>query len=83
MMAPELDSTARDGFREAWIEFLETRGLYCAVAGGEERRQYAVASEASQATEADRGSAKAWLASRSELHGWRVGGLEELSEAGS
>src|SRR5687768_14119629 len=77
-LTPGLDPSTRNGFRYAWSDFLDSRGLYCGGAGGEKRHEYAVLSEASQATEADRVSTEAWLQSRGELCGWYVGVLEDL-----
>ena len=66
-----------DPFLDAWIDFLEGRGLYCGGGGGR-RMEFAVASDAFQATENDREAARAWLASRPELKAWEVGDLEDL-----
>jgi uncharacterized protein YggL (DUF469 family) len=70
-----------DALLDAWIDFLEARGLYCA-GGGSEPMRLVVASEASQATENDRVAARAWLASRPELRTWHVGDLEDLNRDG-
>ena len=80
-LAPALDATARNALEDAWVAFLENGGLYCSGGAGEERRKYVVLSEASQATEGDRMSIEAWLASRGELRAWRVGPLEDLGQA--
>jgi uncharacterized protein YggL (DUF469 family) len=76
--AADLDGRGHDAFLEAWIDFLEKRGLYCG-GGGRDRMEFVVASEASQATENDRVAAQAWLASRPELRSWQVGDLEDLN----
>lgn len=69
---------ADEALLDAWIDFLEARGLYCG-GGGRQRVELVVASEASQATENDRVAAEAWLASRPELATWHVGDLEDLN----
>jgi uncharacterized protein YggL (DUF469 family) len=74
----ELDDAGHDIFLDAWIDFLENRGLYCG-GGGRNRMEFVVASEASQATENDRVAARTWLASRAELRAWHVGDLEDLN----
>jgi uncharacterized protein YggL (DUF469 family) len=74
----ELDSEQYDRMLDAWMDFLERRGLYCA-GSGRRRAEFVVASEASQATENDRVAARAWLASRPELLTWDVGDLEDLN----
>lgn len=66
-----------DPLLDAWVDFLEGRGLYCG-GGGKRRMEFAVASEGFQATENDREAARAWLASRPELKAWKVGDLEDL-----
>jgi uncharacterized protein YggL (DUF469 family) len=82
-----MEPTADPGSREhaelgdAWIDFLESRGLYCGGAAAAARLEYVVASEASQATENDRVATRAWLASRAELRRWEVGELEDLDRA--
>ena len=68
-----------DALLDAWVDFLQARGLYCAGGGGSAPMRIVVASEASQATENDRVAAQAWLASRPELMTWHVGDLEDLS----
>jgi uncharacterized protein YggL (DUF469 family) len=72
-----MSSSSRGELRQAWLEFLAGRGLYCS-GGGVGRIEYVVASEASQATENDRAATRAWLESRRELDAWRVADLEEL-----
>jgi hypothetical protein len=61
-----------------WAAFLDERGLR-----GRERRagaelRFEVESEASQATQNDRAAAEAWLATRAELAGSRVGEIHDL-----
>jgi uncharacterized protein YggL (DUF469 family) len=69
--------------RASWLDFLETRGLYCAGGNTNEPRQaelkFVVASEASQATENDREAVQAWLGARHELRAWSIGALEDFS----
>jgi uncharacterized protein YggL (DUF469 family) len=79
--ATELDSEQHDRLLDAWIDFLEARGLYCG-GGGRTHMEFVVASEASQATENDRVAAQTWLASRPELLTWDVGDLEDLNRDG-
>ena len=67
-----------DALLDAWMGFLDARGLYCA-GGGSAPMRIVVASEASQATENDRLAAQTWLASRPELLNWHVGDLEDLN----
>jgi len=74
----DFESKAHDELLDAWIDFLESRGLYCG-GGGRDHLKFVVASEASQATENDRVAARAWLASRPELRSWQVGDLEDLN----
>jgi uncharacterized protein YggL (DUF469 family) len=80
--ASSIDASANRELRDAWIGFLETRGLTCAAGGtADETRtelKFVVTSEASQATETDREAARAWLASRGELRAWHVGALEDF-----
>lgn len=78
--ATECDEDARFVFSDAWIELLETNGLYCAGGGGDSQ-EYVVAGEATQATDADRKVVEAWLAARSELSQWEVGQLIDLTQA--
>ena len=64
--------------RAEWAAFLDERGLR-----GRERRvgtelRFEVESEASQATQNDRAAVKAWLATRAELAGCRVGEIHDL-----
>ena len=80
-LAAALSPEADEMVRNAWIAFLEGRGLYCGGAGGSARLEYVVASEASQATDGDRAATRAWLSSRRELRAWQVGGLEDLERA--
>lgn len=75
-----LNDNARARFWDAWTALLETRGLYCGGGGGD-TQEYVVASEASQATDADREAVRAWLAGRSELSRCDVGELIDLSQA--
>jgi uncharacterized protein YggL (DUF469 family) len=79
--AADVDAAGYDVFLNAWIDFLENRGLYCG-GGGSSPIEFVVASEASQATENDRVAARAWLASRPELRSWHVGDLADLSREG-
>lgn len=80
--ASPIDASTNREHRDAWIGFLETRGLTCAGGGttNETRAElkFVVTSEASQATETDREAAEAWLASRGELRAWHVGALEDF-----
>ena len=75
-----LDATARERLWADWLAFIERRGLYCAGGGGDSL-EYVIASEASQATDADRAAVEAWLAARDDLRAWRVGELIDLSQA--
>jgi uncharacterized protein YggL (DUF469 family) len=72
-----------EGLVDAWVHFLEGRGLHCTGGGGNERLAFVVASDASQAMENDRIAARAWLGSRPDVSSWHVGDLEDLSHAGS
>ena len=63
-----------------WIMFLEGRGLHCDGGGGPARYEYVVASDAGQATEADRLATREWLAARLDLRAWHVGELEDLNQ---
>ena len=76
---PGTEEELRTSFWDVWIDFLEQRGLYCGGGGGDSC-EYVVASDASQATDADRRAVQAWLAARSELSAWRVGELIDLGE---
>lgn len=76
----EFDEAARALFWDAWIEFLEQRGLYCGGGGGD-TQEYVIASDASQATDSDRTAIRDWLGRRPELCGFRVGELIDLSQA--
>lgn len=78
--APECDEGTRSAFSDAWIELLEAHGLYCAGGGGDSQ-EYVMASEATQATDADRRAVQAWLAERRELTRWEVGQLIDLTQA--
>lgn len=77
---PELDEFQRTRFWDEWTELLEQRGLYCGGGGGD-THEYVVASDASQATDADREALQAWLAERPEVSRWHVGALIDLSQA--
>jgi uncharacterized protein YggL (DUF469 family) len=68
-----------EALMDDWVHFLEGRGLHCTGGGSAERLAFAVASDASQATENDRVAVRAWLASRTDLQTWRVGDLEDLN----
>ena len=81
-VAETMDAGANTELRDSWIGFLETRGLYCArgdTVGPRGKLEYVVVSEASQATDADREAARAWLASRRELRAWHMGMLEDFA----
>jgi uncharacterized protein YggL (DUF469 family) len=78
----QLDRKTLDQLWDAWIGFLEGRGLYCGGGGDSDRLEYAVASEASQATESDREAAMTWLAAREDLKSWNVGALIDIGESG-
>ena len=80
IFVPGLEDAARGQFWDAWTALLEARGLYCGGGGGD-TQEYVVASEASQATDADRDAVRAWLAGRGELSGYGVGELIDLSQA--
>jgi len=75
-----LPASAPDALWEAWIEFLEGRGLECG-GGGETRHEFAVTSEAGQATNEDRVAAEAWLAAHDDVVRWTVSELHDLSHA--
>jgi uncharacterized protein YggL (DUF469 family) len=81
-LASPIDASANRALRNAWIGFLETRGLTGTDGGtADETRaelKFVVTSEGSQATETDREAARAWLASRGELRAWHVGALEDF-----
>jgi uncharacterized protein YggL (DUF469 family) len=79
VLAPGVDDSARAQFWREWLEFLEARGLYSGGGGGDSP-EYVVASEAAQATDADREAVRAWLAGRRELSRFSVGELIDLSQ---
>jgi uncharacterized protein YggL (DUF469 family) len=79
-VAPDVGSDDWNAIVVAWIEFLESRGLYCG-GGGAQRLEYTVASEAAQATSNDREAVQLWLSRRAEISGWQVGELEDLNQA--
>jgi uncharacterized protein YggL (DUF469 family) len=81
-LAGNLGADAHDVFLDAWIAFLEHRGLYRFAGIGSHRLDFAVAGEGSQATESDRLMVDEWLASRPELRSWRVGELVDLAQQG-
>jgi hypothetical protein len=74
-----LGEAERDAFQHAWSALLEERGLLAYSRLGAGRSAIVVTSEASQATENDRGAARAWLSSRTELRHASVGDLEDFS----
>ena len=76
-VSPPVGSAGWNDIREAWMEMLESRGLY-GRGGGEQRLEYVVASEASQATNNDREEVRRWLSRRADILAWHVGGLEDL-----
>jgi uncharacterized protein YggL (DUF469 family) len=71
--------SAIEQLRHAWSALLQSRGL-TSRESGVERFVHVVTSEASQATETDRVAIRAWLATRPEIRGWRVGDLEDLGQ---
>jgi uncharacterized protein YggL (DUF469 family) len=79
-VASEVGSDDWNATVDAWIEFLESRGLYCA-GGGARRLEYTVASEAVQATCNDREAVQWWLSQRTDISGWQIGELEDLNQA--
>lgn len=79
-VAPSVDTDAWNSAWDDWIDVLERRGLHCG-GGGSERLEYAVASDASQATEEDRIALDAWLAQNPHITAWHVGPLKDLTEA--
>jgi hypothetical protein len=80
-IAPGASPAVRDAFAVALTEFLRGRGLSCDSRRGVSL-EYVVASEASQATNADRVATEGWLASRDEVREWRMGDLEDLDHTG-
>jgi uncharacterized protein YggL (DUF469 family) len=82
--APSPGSGSCDDLLGAWILFLEGRGLYCGGGSGGRghpaHMEFAVGSEAAQATESDRVAARAWLESRPDLLRWQVGELVDLDQ---
>ncbi len=80
LVSMDADVTSEEwaGLAEAWAAFLEARGLYARGRLDLHRLEYAVLSEAWQATEGDRVAVEEWLASRDDLMSWRVGGLEDF-----
>ena len=77
---PAVGTAARDQLWDAWIGVLERHGLYCGGGGGD-CLEYVVASEASQATDADRALVREWLAGYPGIRAWEVGPLEDLEQA--
>ena len=77
---PTLGAVARAELRDAWTEMLEQRGLYCGGGGGDSQ-EYVIASEASQATDADRSAVRGWLELHPSIAGWQVGPLGDLDQA--
>lgn len=74
-----LGAAARDELWTGWIGMLEQRGLYCGGGGGDSP-DYVVASEASQATDADRAAVRGWLELHPAIAGWEVGPLGDLDQ---
>ena len=70
---------AHADFAGALREFLATRGLY-AMSADPAGGRWAVASEASQAVDADRDAVRTWLAARSEVVRADVGSIEDLNQ---
>jgi hypothetical protein len=79
-LAPADRRAVRERFRESWLAFLADRGLY-AMSVGDDGREWAVGSEASQASEADCEAARRWLDARPEVQRASVGPIEDLNEA--
>ncbi|MFL5560506.1 MAG: hypothetical protein ACJ79K_03440 [Gemmatimonadaceae bacterium] len=79
-LAPDSSPSPPGGFAADWREFLATRGLYAMSADAAARR-WAVASEASQAVEADCDAARGWLAARPDVGRVEVGPIEDLNAA--
>jgi uncharacterized protein YggL (DUF469 family) len=78
----ELDDPTRKAFRDAWMGFLEQRGLYCGGGDlGDDTQEYVIVSDASQATDSDRTAVREWLRRRPELRAFRIGELIDLSQA--
>lgn len=79
-LAPSTSARVREEFRQSWLGFLVGRGLY-ATSAGADSRQWAVGSEASQASEVDCDAARSWLATRPEVRQAEVGAIEDLNES--
>jgi uncharacterized protein YggL (DUF469 family) len=78
--AAGISASARSEFIAAWVTFLAGRGLY-AVAASSDTMRWVIASEASQALDADCQAARAWLAARSEVRRAEVGSIVDLNGA--
>ena len=77
-LAPAADL---DRVLDAFIEFLEARGLVCG-GGGDRSLEYAVSGDGLQATAADRDAVHAWAAAQADLTRYAVGPLIDLEHAG-
>jgi uncharacterized protein YggL (DUF469 family) len=76
-----IDAHALEALCDAWIDFLERRGLCCGGGGDGTCLEYAIASEASQATDSDREAVMEWLRARRDVESWNVGALIDLRES--
>jgi len=79
-LATDSSLRSRSDFATDWRDFLAMRGLYAMSADAAGRR-WAVASEASQAVEADCDAARGWLAARRDVGRVEVGPIEDLNAA--
>jgi hypothetical protein len=77
-LARARSSPPQSDFGDAWRDFLASRGLY-AVSANSAGGRWAVASEASQALDADCEAVRAWLAVRNDVRRAEVGPIEDLN----
>ena len=78
---PGLGGDGRHAFWTEWRAFLDRHALYSERSdAGAAPQTLVVMGDGAQATESDRAATRQWLATRSELSAWSVGGLVDVMQ---
>ncbi|MDF1505819.1 50S ribosome-binding protein YggL [Roseisolibacter sp. H3M3-2] len=80
---PALAPADRDALRADLARLLAMRGVDAGGARGGAAWRLVVTRDGGQATDGDRGAARAWAAARPELAAFEVGDLVDLGEPGA